>query len=106
MEINQECRQLRSGMSPGWCPSFVQSVSSGSCEAAPDKLTHNAAHPGFQWIPPQGSSSWEPEVTDDRYGLKTKELVLPLAHMLCARGSQQLSDSKEKIPLCKACLDA
>lgn len=41
MEINQECRELRSVMCPSWSPSFVQSVSSGSgahCTSAPVKL--------------------------------------------------------------------
>lgn len=73
------------------CPVCIQWLRSTlhqcSCEAAPDKHMDKAAHAGFQWIPPQSSSSCEPEATDDRSGLKTKELVLPLAHMLCARGS-------------------
>lgn len=90
------------------CPVCIQWLRSifhqCSCGTAPDKHMDNAARAGFPWIPPQ--SSCEPELTDDRSGLKTKQLLLPLAHMLCARGSWQLPGSQEKIPLCKACLDA
>lgn len=41
VEINQECRELRSDRCPSWSPSFVQSVSSDSgayCTSAPAKL--------------------------------------------------------------------
>lgn len=45
VEINQECRELRSSRSPNWCPSFVQSVSIDSgayCTSAPARLPWEA----------------------------------------------------------------